>query len=230
MACFFLKRESRARCNEYYKDNSVKQFSDIDLLCVFTEEFSESMLAKIFNKVNTILSQCSIDNEINLVLENRIAPIKASASHESKKVIHLICVPEASLREGSVFSHYDRVNNYFDLWPYKNDSDSVIRKVYSVKEKDLNLNKLKTDKLGPSFLLEMLSNKCIESFEYSADSNCLAKTAPHELSDSNIEIFSKYAVKWSLLNYTRCFDRTYAFSTFDELINRFKPLPLVVER
>lgn len=196
-------------CINYYNKSKVANCNEIDMLCIFTESLSGNLLNKIYGKIDKILTECTIDNEICFSLEKRIAPIKISPKTKEHVVIHLICVPESSLAEGSCFSQFDRLTNHFDLWPYINDSQSLLNTLYNVKSSDLSLPKLKDDKLGPKSLLKMIQNKSINGTNFNPDGKKLDPLPGNEVSIDELEKFSLYAVKWSLLNYIRCFKSAY---------------------
>lgn len=125
------------------------------------------------------------------------------------------------MSEGSSFSQFDRLNNHFDLWPYINDSQSLLDTLYNIKPSDLNLPKLKDDKLGPKNLLEMIKDKHINGTRYNADAKKLDPIPDTPISGDNLIYFSQYAVKWSLLNYIRCFNPSYIFINQEKLLADF---------
>ena len=196
-------------CNDYYKNNGVSDCNDIDLLCVFKDSLNGDLLNEINRTINDILEECKIENEIIFKLEDRIAPIKMSLKTKNEVLIHLLCVPESSLKDGSKFSQFDRLTNHFDLWPYINDSQSILNTLYTVKPSDLKLSNLKDDKLGPKKLLDMMNNK---------------KFSGTPISESDLELFFLYTIKWSLLNYIRCFNTNYSFTNNEKLYADFMGL------
>lgn len=205
-------------CHTVYSKSSIEhnKTNDIDLLCIITDKVGHNLLQDILKTSKDIANLCSIDERITFKVDTVIAPTKATTANELK--IHLIITSDDTLSIGSKFSQYDRLNNHFDLYPYINDHESQLHNLYSVSSEDLTLENLQEDKLGPKSLLGMIGSKKVSGYEYCARKKTV-KPKPVELKDSELLAFANYSLKWSAINYLRCFGQDIPASSHQEVLN-----------